>query len=65
MDITTFLKENNARLSYEDKWLVWTEVWCQWQVYQQVYRRRVSRIHEGESLEDALGALGGEEENLM
>ena len=60
MDITTFLKENNARLSYEDKWLVWADAWCKWQVYQQLYGKRVRSIYEGDNIEEALQVLKGE-----
>ncbi len=59
MNLEKFLKDNNARLSYEDKWLVWADAWCLWQVYQQQYGQRVKRIYEGESLDEALSKLEG------
>jgi len=56
-DIITFLKRHNARLSFEDNWLVWADAWCLWQVYQQKYNRQVKRIYQGNSLDEALQFL--------
>ena len=57
MEITTFLKENNARLNYEAKWLVWADAWCKWQVYQKPYHKQVKCIYQGNSLDEALQCL--------
>ena len=61
MDIEQFLKENNARLTYEDKWLVWSDAWCIWHVYQAPYHRKAMRIYDGDKLDKALEALSGME----
>ena len=61
MDIITFLKEdsNNARLSMEDKWLVWWE--DQWLVLQRPYGKKTNRtLYAGDNIEEALQALRGE-----
>ena len=56
-DITTFLKENNTRISCENKWLVWSDALCRWQVYQQEYHKQVKCIYEGDLLAEALQSL--------
>ncbi len=45
MKISEALKENNARLSYRDKWLVWSNIIGTnvWMVMQRKYRQKNTR----------------------
>ncbi len=61
MELSTFLKEHNARLDYEDRWLVWADAWCKWLVYQTPFNKHPRRIYEGDSLEEAIRILSGED----
>ena len=54
MDIITLLKEDdtNARLSMDDKWLVWWD--NQWVVLQHPYGKKSNRcLYSGDNLEEA------------
>ena len=58
MDIITFLKETNARLSMDDKWLVWS--YNEWLVLQRPPHKKANRcLYSGHNLEIALEALKG------
>ncbi len=51
--IEEFLKQENARLSYDYRWLVWDDIDTNWTVYSHHHRM----IYNGEYLESALEAL--------
>ena len=50
-----FLKTQNARLSCENRWLVWE--YDQWAVYEQQHGRRVQQVTSTEDMEVAIAAL--------
>lgn len=61
MKISKALKENNARLSYGDKWLVWSNIigTNAWVVMQRKYRQKNTRTllitnSEEEAVEELL-----------
>jgi|GEM_PF-6657353 hypothetical protein len=50
-----FLKTQNARLSCDNRWLVWE--YDQWTVYEQPRGRRVQQVTSTEDMEAAIAAL--------
>ena len=59
--IKSFLKSENARIDYEDKWMVWDE--GEWLVLQRLFGTRKNIVlYKGNSETDAIGALGREED---
>lgn len=56
--ISNFLKSENARLVYEDKWMVWDEFLHEWLVLQRKYgARRNITLYRGASLTNAVEKL--------
>ena len=55
-NIEDLLKRTNARISYEDKWLIW---YCnEWEVLQRPYGKKANRsLYSGNSFEIALEIL--------
>ncbi len=54
--IEEFLKQENARLTYSDRWLIWDDT--NWIVFSKPSYKRVSRVvYNGTYLESALEAL--------
>jgi len=54
--IEEFLKESDARLSYEYRWLIWDNT--DWAVYSKPpYKHTTRVVYSGEYLESALEAL--------
>ena len=54
------LKETNARVEWEDKWLYYDEDYGIWVVLQRPYGARKNiTLYEGESLAEAIEVLGG------
>lgn len=59
MTIEGLLKEGNARLSIEDKWLVWWN--DEWLVLQRPPYKKANRcLYSGENLDIALETLKGD-----
>lgn len=59
MNPTEFLKANSdARLTYDDRWLVWSIVFKEWIVQQRKRYQKTTRcLYSGESLTTALKIL--------
>ena len=57
-----FLKNNNARVTYGDKWLVGHEP-NTWRVYQHPYgARKTITLYDGDNLFEAVSILQGDED---
>jgi len=61
MTIVEFLKEKNARVSFDDRWLCWNDALNSWVVYEHVSRGKVKVVYVTDNESKAVAALLADE----